>query len=104
MIKDFISFDEEHQISLNIDNDESWFEINKFNFEFYKTFLLLFKEVFDFMIKNNIKIVKQYINEEDKKYFESSTFIEYNSNIIIAYTPLDKFTCDIMNALGIKLN
>lgn len=100
--KIFNSPDTKHQIQIDIIYDISWFNINKFDFEFYKTFLLLLRDVLLFMYKNNIRYIKQYINEEDKQYFKKSSIVEINKDLLVVSTNITDFLDEIINVLGIK--
>lgn len=104
MHKIFKSYDDEHEIEIVVeDNDIIWFTINKFNFKYYKTFLLMFKECVEYLNDNNIKIIKQYVNKDDIEYFKNSTCIEYSLNVFIISTPINKFTIDMINVLGLQI-
>ena len=104
MTKLFKSYDDEHEIEISLINNETvWFTINKFNFKFYKTFLLMFKESVEYMNDNNIKIIKQYVNKNDVSYFKNSTCIEHALNVYIVSTPIQKFTTDMINVLGLQI-
>jgi hypothetical protein len=63
--KKFVSIDDAHSFEITI-NEESkdlaYFSIINITPEHYKTFLLLLKDGFEYMIKNNILIVKQIVS------------------------------------------
>lgn len=99
--KDFISIDKNHSFTIKIIEDTAYFNINYLNPEKYKTFLLLLKIAFEYLIKNNIIYVKQQINNDDKVNFKRSTFIEEN-NIIIVKTNISDFLFEICDALGMN--
>ena len=67
--KVFNSIDNKHQIEITIIDDICWFYINKFDFEYYKTFLLTLKDVLMYLKKNNVIYIKQYIDQNDIEFF-----------------------------------
>lgn len=100
--KIFNSIDKKHQIKINIIEHISWFNINKIDFESFKTFLLLIKDVIVFMKQNNIKYIKQYIIEEDTFYFKKSEIINLDENIYVATTNINDFIDEITSLFEIK--
>ncbi len=100
--KIFCSIDKEHQIKITIIDDIAWFSIVKLNYESYKTFLLLLKDVSNYFASNHIKYVKQYINKEDLHDYASSTWVELDDSIYAISTPLTNFLDELTKALGIK--
>ncbi len=98
----FNSIDNKHQIETNIIEDISWFNINKLDFESFKTFLLLLKDVITYMKNNNIKYIKQYIMEEDINYFKKSSIINLDKNTYMTTTNITDFIDEIVNVLDIK--
>ena len=100
--KMFNSIDNKHQIETNIIEDISWFNINKLDFESFKTFLLLLKDVITYMKNNNIKYIKQYIMEEDINYFKKSSIINLDENTYMTTTNITDFIDEIVNVLDIK--
>jgi hypothetical protein len=100
--KIFNSIDNKHEIELKIISEIVWFNINKSDFEYYKTFLILLKDVLIYLSKNNIKYIKQYIFEEDLNYFTKSSFIQSNDNEYVVSTNIVDFLSEIINVLGIK--
>ncbi len=53
------------------------------------------------MISNNIKYVKQYINEDDIENFKKSEILrEYN--FLIVKTKIEDFLIEIYDALGMQ--
>ncbi len=100
--KIFNSVDLNHQISISIIDNVSWFNINKLNYESYKTFLLLLKEVLTFMNIHNIKYVKQYIYKEDLEYFKNSSYVEIGDSQYTVTTDIIYFLSEITNVLGIQ--
>jgi len=115
MEKIFSSYDKLHEIRINIINEECWFNIEMFNEYNCKTFLLLVKEVLEYINSNNIKIIKQYIFSDDCKYFEKSIIEKYEintntkkendsnkNNIFIVTTKIEDFVEELVNVLDIK--
>ena len=98
---EFISIDKEHSFKISLIEDTAYFALHptQFNPEKYKTFLLLLKNAFQYMVNHSIKYVKQQINFEDKESFKRSSFIEEN-NILIAKTNIDDFLIELCDALG----
>jgi hypothetical protein len=103
MEKILVSIDTKHKISLRSDVIEniSWFEINQIDYENFKTFLFLLKDMLEFLQKNNIKYIKTLLSVEDSKSFKNSQIIEYD-NFNVAIIPIDKFLDDIVCAFGIN--
>ena len=102
--KKFVSIDDAHSFEINISEESSesaYFIIEKITPEHYKTFLLILKDGFEYMIKNNILIVKQIINSTDIEYFKKSTISYYNNYVVIS-TNIEYFLEDICNGLGIQ--
>ena len=100
----FVSIDDAHSFEISISDeslDLAYFTIINITPEHYKTFLLLLKDGFDFMIKNNILIVKQIINSTDIEFFKKST-ISYYDNYVIISTNIEYFLEEICNGLGIQ--
>lgn len=100
--KVFNSIDNKHQIETTIIENICWFNINKFDFEYYKTFLLTLKDVLLYLKKNNVKYIKQYIYEEDVVYFKKSSIVELDENKYIVNTNIDDFIDEIVNVFEIK--
>ena len=102
IIKIFNSIDNKHEINIKIIDDVSWFNIIKLDFENIKTFLLLLKQVIEFLNLKNVKFVKQYIYQEDLDYFKNSDCCELNDNQYIITTKLIYFVEELTNVLGIQ--
>ena len=117
MFKEFISIDKKHKINIelikdNVNHDNiAYFSIINFDYENYKTFLLLLKDVVHHFFDEKVKYVKQYIMYKDKDSFENSEIIINNINddnidkensIILVSTSLEKFTEEIYNSLGLR--
>jgi hypothetical protein len=100
--KIFNSIDKKHQIEIKIIDNISWFNINKFDFEYYKTFLLILKDILVFLKNNNVLYIKQYIYENDCEYFKNSSIINVDQDIYIVTTNIDNFIEEIINVFGIK--
>lgn len=99
--KNFYSIDKYHSFNINIIEDTAYFSINTIKPEKYKTFLLLLKSGFEYMIKMNVKYVKQYITKEDINCFQKSTIIEENNTVIVK-TKIEDFLFELCDALGIQ--
>ena len=97
----FNSIDNNHQIEISIIDKIAWFNIIKLNYEQYKTFLILLKDIILYLSNKKIEYIKQYIKKEDLEYFSKSSFNEYGDIYIIS-TKLIDFTDEISNVLGIK--
>jgi hypothetical protein len=100
--KIFNSINNKHQIEVNIVDNISWFNINKFDYENCRTFLLTLKDVLLFLKKNNVEYIKQNILEDDIKYFKYSSVINKDENQYIVSTSIDKFVDEIINVFDIK--
>ena len=102
MKKNFLSYDESHLIIIKKEKDEFWFSIEKIDYEKYKTFLLLLKDVIEYLNDNNVKIINQYVYKNDIEFFQNSNKFEINDNIYKISTNIDNFVSSIYNALGLK--
>lgn len=100
--KIFNSVDSKHQIETNIIENVLWFNINKLDFESFKTFLILLKDVMIYMKNNNIMYIHQYIMEEDTIYFKKSSIVNLDEKTYMATTNIVDFIDEITNVLGIK--
>lgn len=100
--KIFNSIDNKHQIETNIIENICWFNINKLEFESFKTFLILLKDVMIHMKNNNVMCIHQYISEEDILYFKKSSILNLDENVYMAITNINDFIDEITNALDIK--
>lgn len=100
--KHFLSVDKDHSIITNIIFNVAWFQINKINYEKYKTFILLLKDCVDYFKANNIEYVKQYIHTNDIQFFKFSEIIDINNDLHTVTTPLIKFVDEIVSVLGIN--
>ena len=101
--KIYNSIDNKHQIEINIIENISWFNINKLDFESFKTFLLLLKDIMTYLKNNNIKYIKQYIEEKDTEYFKKSSIINLDKNYYMVTTYIDDFIDEIILVFGIKI-
>ena len=95
IIKTFVSIDKNHSFTMEIIETTCYFRIEMLEPKKYKTFLLLLKKGFEFMIENNIKYVKLKINKEDKNNFRRCTFIE-EEDITIVKISIDDFLIEIL--------
>lgn len=102
MNKIFNSIDNKHQINIYIIEDICWFNIDKFEFEYYKTFLLTLKDVLLYLKKNNVVFIKQYVFEEDVILFKNSSSTNINDTQYIITTNIDNFIDEIIGVFGIN--
>lgn len=100
-LKIFDSIDKKHQIEINIIDDIAWFNIIKLDYENCKTFLILLKKIMNYLNSNNIKFIKQYIYEEDLKYFEKSSYLDIGNSQYVISTEIIHLLSELMNVLGI---
>ena len=102
--KIFDSIDNKHQIEIKIEliGEYAWFNINKLDYENCKTFLILLKRVIEYLSSKNVKIIKQYIYEEDLKYFEKSSHLDIGNGQFIISTEIIHFLSELIYALGIN--
>lgn len=100
--KVFQSLDLKHEINTTIIDDILWFNINKLTNEHPKTFILLLKDVIDYMRENKIKYVKQYIMTKETDFFKNSSIMNLNNGVSIVSTEITKFIDEIVFALGIN--
>jgi hypothetical protein len=99
--KTFISFDKKHQFNIDIIEDTAYFTLLLINPEYYKTFLLLLKNAVELLVNNNVKYIKQYINEEDIVLFKNSIIIKENTFVLVK-TKIEDFAYELCDALGIQ--
>lgn len=102
--KIFDSIDNKHQIEIKIEliGEYAWFNINKLDYENCKTFLILLKRVIEYLSSKNVKIIKQYVYEEDLKYFEKSSHLDIGNGQFIISTEIIHFLSELIYALGIN--
>lgn len=100
--KIFNSLDNKHQIDIKIIDDIAWFNINKLDCDQCKTFLLLVKDILNYLNKNNVNTIKQYIYAEDIEYFKKSSCVDIGNNEYIVSTNIIHFLSELTNALNIK--
>jgi hypothetical protein len=100
--KIFNSIDKKHQIEINIIDEICWFNIIKFEYEYYKTFLLMLKDCLIFLKNNNVEYIKQYIYENDCEYFKNSSIVNIDQNKYIVSTRIENFVDEIICVFGIN--
>lgn len=101
--KIFASVDNKHFIEISLIDKIAWFRIINIEYESYKTFLDLLKDIVKYMLDSNITHIKQYIVSNDLENFKYSEYILSSEDIYIITTPFDKFIPEIVNALGINI-
>ena len=104
MYKIFTSIDNLHIINITICDDIAYFKIINFEFEYVKTFLLLFKECVEYLKINNIRIIRQEIIDNELESFKNSKIYnktsEYHS---IIETEFINFVDEIYTAFNINI-
>jgi len=100
--KKFISIDKNHEVEISIIENIAWFNINKLEYEYYKTFLYLLKDIITFFSENKIQYIKQYVIDTDIEYFKSSTFLKISDNQYVISTKIEDFIKELINVLGIQ--
>ncbi len=100
--KIFNSIDKKHEIEINIIENICWFNINKFEYEYYKTFLLMLKDILVFLKNNGVVYIKQYINENDCEYFKNSSVVNIDQDNYVVTTNIDYFIDEITCVFGIN--
>lgn len=100
--KTFNSIDNKHQIDITIICEIAWFNIIKLDFESFKTFLILLKDVMIYIKDNKCEYIKQYINKNDVEYFKKSSKVELDNDIYSITTKIDNFLDEIINVFDIK--
>ena len=98
----FDSIDKKHQIRMIIIDDVAWFSIEKLEYEFYKTFLLMLKDIMEWMCSHNVKFVKQQICETDLGGFKMSSSVALGDGTFVISTPIIHFISELADALGIQ--
>jgi hypothetical protein len=99
--KQFKSIDKFHSFSITILEDTAYFVLEIVQPSQYKTFLLLLKSGYEYMKNNNVKYVKQQINQEDKELFKKSDVIEQNG-LFFVKTHIDNFLFELCDAIGMN--
>ena len=102
--KKFTSIDTFHEIDTSIIEDFCYFTIIKITPEYYKTLLLLFKDILLYLNIRDVKYIKQFIHYEDIESFKKSTINasdEYNDFVWITTNIVD-FMEEICYALNIN--
>ena len=102
ILKILDSVDKKHQIKISIIDNIAWFNINKLDYQNYKTFLILLKDTMIILNSNGVKFIKQYIFAEDLKYFEKSSYLDIGNEEYVITTDIIHFLSDLMNVLGIN--
>ena len=100
--KYFDSLDGSSKIEISIIDDITWFKIIKLDYENYKIFLYLLKDVIKYLNENNIKYIKQYVEKDSIQYFETSNYLEIEDDIFIVTTEISNFLNEIIKVLGIN--
>ena len=104
MYKIFTSIDNLHIINITICDDIAYFKIINFEFEYVKTFLLLFKECTEYLKINNIKIIRQEIIDDEIETFKNSRIYNKTSeNHSIIETQFINFVEEIYTAFNINI-
>jgi hypothetical protein len=96
------SVDLKHKITIILNGDIAWFEIKEFNLEHQKTFILLLKDSIEHFTNKGVKVIKQYVIEQDLGYFINSSIEKIDNDIYVVTTPLISFVDDMISVLGIK--
>lgn len=99
--KTFISIDHSHTIKIDILDNIAWF-YPQIKYDNCKTFLILIKDVMQYLSINNIKYIKQYICEDDLECLKNSTWIQLDEHIYMCSTKLEDFVSELINLTGIK--
>lgn len=103
MEKDFTSVDGFHKITIiPLTTERVLLEIHYVDIEHIKTFVLLLKEVVEYIHKNKHSNILQQIIKTDFPLFRFSKIIEdEKEDVMIIETPLDKFIPEIFNVFDI---
>ena len=105
MYKIFTSVDNLHIINITICDFIAYFKIINFEFEYVKTFLLLFKECVEYLKNNNIKIVRQEIINDDFKLFKNSKICNKTSEFhSLIETEFINFIDEIYTVFNINIS
>ena len=100
----FISIDKNHRISLiPITNDIIIFELQQFDIEYVKTFVLLLKECIEYIQLKKFKNIYQYVNIDEFKLFKFSKIIDTMNNYYIIEIPIDKLMPELYQLLDIQI-
>jgi len=102
MNKIFNSIDNKHKINTYVIDDICWFNIDKFEFEYYKTFLITIKDVLLYLKKNKVVYIKQYVYDDDVVLFKNSSSFKSKENTHIITTNIDIFIDEIVSVFGIN--
>jgi len=99
--KEFISLDGRHKINITyIDKgDFCYFNIERYEIENKKTFCYMFKDVIEFMKKNNIRYIKQRLTNDVIKNFSKSEIIKIDENESMVISDIKYFAIEVYIAL-----
>ena len=102
----FVSVDNNHKISTCIvDEHSAIIDIVEFKYERYKSFLLLFGQVIEYLHKKNIKYIKQNTKKEEVSLFKN--YIDkqelYFEDIIVLTFNIADYPKIFYNAIGVQL-
>ena len=95
------SIDNKHKIKLQINENNAIFTIINLEFEFYKSFLILLKDIIHDLNSKNVKNIIQYINNDDCINFKKSDIITIDDNTSMVITNINIFAEQMYEALGI---
>ena len=98
----FTSIDKKHQITINIIENICYIEITLFQHQSFKTFLILFKEVMEYVNKLKVQYIKQIIlNEELNMFNNIHDSIGIDNNKTLITFKLSEYPTIFYNALGL---
>jgi hypothetical protein len=99
----FTSIDKYHEINILIIDNFCYFSIDKITLEYYKSLLLLLKDILLYLYNHKIKFIKQHILSSELLYFKKTiSTVNIDTNIVCITTSIDDFMEEICDALNIK--
>jgi len=99
----FTSIDKYHEINILIIDNFCYFSIDKITLEYYKSFLLLLKDILFYLNNHKIKFIKQQILLSELPYFKKTiSTVNIDTNIVCITTLIEDFMEEICDALNIK--
>jgi len=103
MSREFTSIDNKHKITIHIIENVSYIEITLIQHQFFKTFLLLFKQVIEYLTKNNVIFIKQVILKNEEYMFSNIyDSIQINQDELLLTFKLKDYPASFYTALGLN--
>lgn len=96
MKRTFKSLDSSQEIHIKICKENAYFWIEKFNHESYKLFLMLLKDIIEFLKNKNISYIKLFVSNQEVSLFENyEEIIQFENEYYLFQDFLDNCPSDI---------